>query len=131
MIYCKRVYNLAEDNDGKRVLIDRLWPRGIRKDHLVMDLWLKEAAPSTALRQWFHQHLDQQDEFRTRYYVELSAHPEHWFLLLGFIKQGNLTLLYSAKNTEFNHALVLAEFLENELEKWSDTSSPVCYLKEL
>lgn len=127
MIQCKRVYLPAESTDGKRVLIDRLWPRGIKKEALSMDLWCKEAAPSTPLRQWFHQHLDQEDEFTLRYHHELQAHPEHWLLLLDFAKQDGLTLLYSAKNTEFNHAIVLASFLEDELEKWHESSSPTCY----
>lgn len=126
-ISCKRVYEPADPSDGKRVFVDRLWPRGIKKDSLKMDLWLKEAAPSTPLRQWYHQHLDQQESFTQQYQAELAANPTHWLLLLDFIKQGHLTLLYAAKNTEFNHALVLAAFLEDELEKWHETSSPSCY----
>lgn len=131
MITCKRIYDTPEPADGQRILVDRLWPRGVAKQNLHMDLWLKDVAPSTPLRQWFHQHLDQQDEFIQRYRSELMAHLEHWILLLDFIKQGNLTLLYSAKNTVFNHALVLADFLEDELEKFSQASSPVCYIKAL
>ncbi|XID74846.1 DUF488 domain-containing protein [Alkanindiges sp. WGS2144] len=127
MIYCKRVYEAAHPNDGKRILVDRLWPRGLRKDQLIMDQWLKEVAPSTALRQWFHAHMEQTEEFRTRYRNELAGHPEHWLALLDIARAEPLTLLYAARQMEHSHASVLAEFLEDELDKWQDNTSPVCY----
>lgn len=115
MIYCKRVYDEASDSDGKRVLVDRLWPRGIRKEDLRMDAWCKDASPSTPLRQWYHQDMTQQDEFRTRYLAELNAHPEHCHELLDYARQGDLTLLYAARDPVFNHALVLADYLRSRL----------------
>lgn len=127
MMYCKRIYDAPSPTDGKRVLVDRLWPRGFTKQQLMLDTWLKEATPSTTLRQWYHQHLEQQQTFKQRYLAELSAQPDHWLIVLDWIRQGNVTLLSAAKNTQFNHALILAEFLEDEMEKWQERNSPVCY----
>ncbi len=117
MIYCKRVYEEASPSDGRRVLVDRLWPRGIRKEALPMDEWCKDASPSTPLRQWYHQDMTQQDEFRSRYTAELNAHPEHCQSLLDYARQGDLTLLYGARDPLFNHALVLADYLRAQLNK--------------
>ena len=117
MIYCKRVYDEASPDDGKRVLVDRLWPRGIRKANLKMDEWCKEASPSTPLRQWYHQDMSQQDEFRARYTAELAAYPEHCAPLLAYARAGDLTLLYGARDPVFNHALVLADYLRSQLQQ--------------
>lgn len=130
MIQIKRVYEPAAPEDGYRVLVDRLWPRGIKKEVLQLDAWAKTAAPSNELRQWYHQHLEQQEEFSRRYRQELNAHPEYWMPLLDQARQGNMTLLYAAKNIEFNHAQVLAEFLEEAQDRMADTSSPVCYANQ-
>lgn len=130
MIHIKRVYETASAEDGYRVLVDRLWPRGIKKEILQLDEWAKAAAPSNELRQWYHQHLEQQQEFVTRYRQELNAHPEYWMPLLDHLAKGNITLLYAAKNIEFNHAQVLAEFLEQQRDAQMDVSSPVCYAKQ-
>lgn len=127
MIRCKRVYEPAAADDGQRVLVDRLWPRGIRKDALAWHEWLKEAAPSNALRQRFHHDPTQYDDFRRAYHAELAAHPEHWWRLLEIAGRDNLTLLYGARDTEHNNARVLAEFLEDERERMQPGSSPVCY----
>lgn len=127
MIRCKRAYEPAAAEDGQRVLVDRLWPRGIRKEALHLERWAKEASPSNELRQRFHHDPGLFEAFRTAYHAELNAHPEHWMGLLDLARKGTLTLLYGAKDEEHNNARVLAEFLEDELEKQGEGSSPVCY----
>ena len=130
MIQCKRVYELAEPADGYRVLVDRLWPRGRRKADLALDAWLREVAPSAALRKAFGHHSAGFETFRQRYRAELAAHPEYWMGLLDKARQGTLTLLFAAKETRQSNARVLAEFLEEELERQRPGSSPVCYADE-
>ena len=127
MIRCKRVYEPVAADDGARVLADRLWPRGCRKDSLALHAWLKEVAPSEALRKGFCHDPALFDEFRLLYRAELAAHPEHWQGLLALAEQGRLTLLFAAREERFNNARVLAEFLEEELERRGPPSSPVCY----
>lgn len=130
MIQCKRAYDPASPEDGHRVLIDRLWPRNLRKDQLILNEWLPDTGPSTALRKAFkHDGLSFAD-FRTGYRRELTAHPEHWWRLLEPARAGTLTLVYSAKDTEHNNAVVLMEWLEDELDKPASHSSPVCYADE-
>jgi uncharacterized protein YeaO (DUF488 family) len=126
MIRCKRVYEAAADEDGQRVLVDRLWPRNKRKEDL-QGQWLREVAPSDELRRAFHQGEVDFAGFTQRYQQQLAAHPEHWYPLLDLADKGPLTLLYAAKNTEHNNAQVLAEWLEVELERRGPGSSPVCY----
>lgn len=126
MIRCKRVYEAAADEDGQRVLVDRLWPRNKRKEDL-QGQWLREVAPSDELRRAFHQGEVDFAGFTRRYQQQLAAHPEHWYPLLDLAAKGPLTLLYAAKNTEHNNAQVLAEWLEDELERRGPGSSPVCY----
>ncbi|MDB5983613.1 MAG: hypothetical protein JWQ69_4628 [Pseudomonas sp.] len=130
MIQCKRAYDPASPDDGHRVLIDRLWPRNLRKDQLILDEWLPDTGPSTELRKAFkHGELSFAD-FRTQYHRELTAHPEHWWRLLEPARAGTLTLVYSAKDTDHNNAVVLLEWLEDELDKQGAHSSPVCYADE-
>jgi len=126
MIQCKRVYEPSDKTDGQRVLVDRLWPRNQRKDELHGD-WRREVAPSSELRQALHRGQLDFDTFAQRYRQELAAHPEHWWPLLGLANKGTLTLLYAAKDTQHNHAQVLAQWLEDELERQGPGSSPVCY----
>lgn len=126
MIRCKRVYEAAADEDGQRVLVDRLWPRNKRKEDL-QGQWLREVAPSDELRRAFHQGEVDFAGFTQRYQQQLAAHPEHWYPLLDLAAKGPLTLLYAAKNTEHNNAQVLAEWLEDELARRGPGSSPVCY----
>jgi uncharacterized protein YeaO (DUF488 family) len=126
MIRCKRVYDAQEKDDGQRVLVDRLWPRNKRKEDL-QGQWLREVAPSDELRRAFHQGEVDFAGFTQRYQQQLAAHPEHWYPLLDLAAKGPLTLLYAAKNTEHNNAQVLAEWLEDELERRGPGSSPVCY----
>lgn len=114
-IAIKRVYEPATDTDGLRVLVDKLWPRGIRKEALHYDLWAKEIAPSAPLRRWFH--ADPQgrwEEFRRRYLHELAASPAVRAFAARIEKEPRATLLYASKNAEENHARVLREYLERE-----------------
>ncbi|WP_160286146.1 DUF488 domain-containing protein [Pseudomonas knackmussii] len=127
MILYKRAYDPVGADDGYRALVDRLWPRGIRKEDLALHEWLKEAAPSNELRRRFHHDPTRFEAFRSAYHAELTAHPEHWWKLLEIAGKGNLTLLYGARDTEHNNARVLAEFLEDELERVQPGSSPTCY----
>lgn len=127
MIQCKRVYEERSATDGRRVLVDRLWPRGLSKAALQLDAWLPEVAPSTQLRRQFAHKPAGFEAFRAQYRAELAAHPEYWRGLLEPAEQGVLTLLFSARDAQLNNARVLAEFLEEELERRGPPSSPVCY----
>ncbi|MGN6147440.1 MAG: DUF488 domain-containing protein [Rhizomicrobium sp.] len=108
-IKVKRVYEKAERSDGKRILVDRLWPRGIKKT--AIDVWLKDVAPSDALRNWFHHEEPKWSAFRSKYRKELSANRDAVAELRKEAK-GTATLLYGAKNEKHNQAIVLAEYLK-------------------
>nr|WP_225778472.1 DUF488 family protein [Pseudomonas sp. Marseille-Q3773] len=129
MIRCKRVYDAVEPGDGQRVLVDRLWPRNKRKEDL-HGQWLREVAPSDELRKAFHQGSVDFTGFAQRYRQELAAHPAHWYPLLDMAGKGTLTLLYAGKDTACNNARVLAEWLEDELDRRGPGSSPVCYAQD-
>jgi uncharacterized protein YeaO (DUF488 family) len=109
----KRVYDEPQPDDGRRVLIDRIWPRGLSKERAHVDLWLKEVAPSTELRKWFGHDPEKFAEFRTRYEAELSSGPAQEALtqLRDLAEQGPLTLLFAAHDTEHNNAVVLRDLL--------------------
>jgi uncharacterized protein YeaO (DUF488 family) len=113
-ITLKRIYDKPSRSDGARVLVDRLWPRGISKQSARLDAWLIDVAPSDALRQWFHAHLGRWTEFRSRYLAELSSAEAQPALeqLHVFAARGDLTLLFASRNTERNNATVLKELLE-------------------
>jgi len=115
-ITVKRVYDDAAPDDGARVLVDRLWPRGISKDHARLDRWCKEVAPSTDLRTWFHHDPDRFEEFERRYRAELADNVEVPELAALGAGDRRLTLVYSARDTEHNQALVLRDVLEAYLE---------------
>lgn len=108
----KRVYDPAAPTDGHRVLVDRLWPRGLTKARARVDEWLKEIAPSTELRQWFHKDPSRWAEFKSRYRHELADHTEAVAHLRALARKGRVTLLYGARDPERNHAVTLMEFLE-------------------
>jgi uncharacterized protein YeaO (DUF488 family) len=112
-IQMKRVYELPQSSDGKRVLIDRLWPRGLTKEKAKVDLWLKDIAPSTTLRKWFAHDSAKWDEFRKRYHEELK-NSEVISKLAELLENGKVTLVYGAKDEEHNDAVVLKEYLEKE-----------------
>lgn len=116
LLKTKRVYESAEASDGTRFLVDRLWPRGIKKDKLKMKAWLKDVAPSPNLRKWFAHDPSRWQEFQERYHAELVANPEAWKPLIEAAKQGDVTLLYSARDTEHNSALLLKTFLEERMK---------------
>ena len=107
----KRAYEPVERSDGYRVLIDRIWPRGVSKEHAHLDEWARELAPSSELRRWFGHDPAKFEEFRRRYRDELGAQGEKLRELRGRADKGTLTLVYSARDTEHNDAVVLAELL--------------------
>jgi uncharacterized protein YeaO (DUF488 family) len=115
MIYIKRVYEAEEQTKGKVFLVDRIWPRGMRKEELKIEGWLKEVAPSTELRRWFHSQPEQWFEFKQRYYRELDRKTEAWKPILEAARSGDVTLLYSSKDTEHNNAVALKAYLEGML----------------
>ena len=107
----KRVYEKPASTDGMRVLVDRLWPRGLKKTDAKIDLWMKEVAPSTELRKWFGHAPEKWPEFKKRYRAELNKNPA-WPELQSLARQGDLTLVYAAKDRLHNEALVLKQLLE-------------------
>lgn len=123
MIRLKRVYDPAAPEDGARFLVDRLWPRGIKKTALVLDGWLKDAAPSPALRRWYHQAPGRWAEFRRRYFAELDRQPAAVQPLLEAAVRGPVTLLFSAADREHNNAVALREYLQAWLAKSAGTGS--------
>jgi uncharacterized protein YeaO (DUF488 family) len=108
----KRIYEKPSRDDGFRVLVERLWPRGMKKEDARIDLWLKDVAPSPELRRWYAHDVAKWPEFRRRYSAELEANPEPVSLLRERAKKGNVTLLFAARDEEHNSAVVLKEFLE-------------------
>ncbi|MCP9439555.1 MAG: DUF488 domain-containing protein [Nitrospira sp.] len=123
-ILVKRIYEPADQSDGLRVLVDRLWPRGIAKSDAGLDCWLPDLGPSTALRQWFHHDPARWAEFRRRYYLELK---EKGNLLTSLIEQARtqtITLIYSAKDERHNQAVALRSFLLKHLGGSQSRVSP-------
>ncbi len=117
MIKRKRAYDTPDEQDGFRVLVDRLWPRGVSKEEAHLDLWLKEVAPSTDLRKWFDHDPKKWDEFRRRYEKELADRKDDIALLREKARDGVLTLVYGAKDTEHNQAVVLEGYLKRRAAK--------------
>jgi uncharacterized protein YeaO (DUF488 family) len=112
MIKLERVYDKRGSADGKHYLVERLWPRGIKKVSLHLDGWFKDAAPSTELRKWFSHDPEKWEEFRRRYFAELDRAPEAWEPILQAARKNTVTLLYSSHDTEHNNAVALKEYLE-------------------
>lgn len=119
LVAVKRVYEPAAPEDGRRVLIDRLWPRGLTKDKAAVDLWLKEIAPSTALRQWFGHDPERWSEFQRRYRAELDANGDIVARLRSVIAEGRSTLVYGAKDEAHNDAVVLADYMAEAISAGS------------
>lgn len=111
MIACKRIYDPPGADDGRRLLVDRLWPRGVSREAARLDDWLKELAPSDGLRRWFGHNPALWEEFRARYREELKTHVELLDDLRAEAKRGTVTLLFAARDTEHNNAVVLKEML--------------------
>ena len=117
MLKVKRVYENAEASDGIRFLVERLWPRGMKKEELKMEAWLKDVAPSDSLRRWFAHDPLKWKGFQKRYRAELDANSNAWKPILESAKRGDVTLLYSARDVEHNNAVVLKSFLEECMKK--------------
>jgi len=113
VIRIKRTYDPPLRSDGKRILVERLWPRGMKKQALAADAWMKEVAPSTQLRKWFDHREERWEEFRRRYRAELDENPNVWEPIGEAAKQGTVTLLYSAHDTVHNGAVVLRDYLSD------------------
>jgi uncharacterized protein YeaO (DUF488 family) len=111
MLRIKRTYDPPERGDGWRVLVERLWPPGMRKEAMAVDAWLKDVAPSTELRRWFGHRVERWEEFRRRYRRELAANPAAWAPILHAERRGRVTLLYSARDVVHNGAVVLRDYL--------------------
>ena len=111
MIRIKRAYEPPARGDGRRVLVERLWPRGMRKEALAADAWMKDVAPSTELRKWFDHRVERWEEFQRRYRKELNENSGAWEPILDAEGHGTVTLLYSAHDTLHNGAVVLRDYL--------------------
>lgn len=116
-IRVKRVYDEHEVSDGYRILIDRVWPRGMSKERIKADLWLREIAPSNDLRKWFDHEADRWEEFKRRYFSELDKKAELIHLLIEKASKSTLTLLYSASSKEHNQAVALREYLLSKMKQ--------------
>ena len=111
-IQIKRIYDERSPLDGMRILVDRIWPRGVSKERAALDHWAKDLAPSTGLRQWFHRDTGHWGEFQTRYRAELAQHEAEITELRAKIARHRATLLFAAADVEHNHAMVLKDVLE-------------------
>jgi uncharacterized protein YeaO (DUF488 family) len=117
MLKLKRAYDPISKTDGKRFLVERLWPRGLSKLKLSIDAWLKEAGPGTGLREWFSHDRAKWLRFRTRYLRELDARPEAWRPILSAARRGKVTLVYSSHDTEHNNAVALQQYLQAKIRR--------------
>jgi uncharacterized protein YeaO (DUF488 family) len=115
MVQTKRVYEPPGTNDGLRILVDYLWPRGLKKEEVKVNAWTKAVAPSTELRQWFGHDPAKWKQFERRYFSELEQKPEVWKPLLDAARTGPVTLVFSARDEEHNNAVALKKFLERRL----------------
>ena len=121
-INIKRVYEQPEREDGARILVDRLWPRGLTKEKAHVDLWLKEIAPSTELRKWFGHDPEKWKSFRGRYETELRRNEHLIKILTQKAREGKITLIYAARDEKHNEALVLKQFLERAKKRRSNAA---------
>ena len=112
-IKIKRAYESPSSDDGYRILVDRLWPRGISKEKAKVDFWPKELAPSTELRHWYGHDPEKWAEFKSRYFAELDGNPELVNELLDYVDKGTVTFVYSSKEQRLNNAIALKEYVES------------------
>ena len=117
MLRIKRVYEAPAPEDGMRVLVDRLWPRGLSREKAAVDRWMKEIAPSDELRRWYSHDRARYDEFRTRYRAELNERQTAVHELLTAALSATVTLLYSSRNTDINNAVVLRDYMEERMRE--------------
>lgn len=117
LIKIKKVYEPFKELDGYRILVDRLWPRGLNQDKAKIDLWLKEIAPSNELRKWYNYELEKWPEFKRRYFSELATKKDLITVILDKAKSGSVTLLFSSKVEQYNNAVALSEYLKNHCLK--------------
>ena len=117
MLKLKRAYEPESRSDGTRVLVERLWPRGLSKATLRIDGWLKDVGPSTELRRWFsHDHV-KWPTFRARYFRELDSRPEAWRPIASAARRGTVTLVYSSRDTQHNNAVALKDYLQSKIRR--------------
>lgn len=117
MIKIERIYDNLKGNDGFRILVDRLWPRGLSKDKVRIDLWQKDVAPSNSLRKWFGHDDEKWSEFKRRYFKELDKNIDSVNEILDKVNEESITLLYGSKEEKFNNAVALKEYLEEKIKK--------------
>src|SRR3954465_4541027 len=115
MIRLKRVYEPPEESDGTRLLVDHLWPRGVKKEDVNVKSWIKAVSPSNELRHWFGHDPTKWKEFQRRYFAELDKKPETWRPLLEAAREEDITLVFSARDEEHNNAVALKSYLEKRL----------------
>lgn len=113
----KRAYEKPAPGDGCRILVERMWPRGLSKNAAKFDLWVKDAAPSTGLRKWFDHDPEKWEEFKVRYFAELDARPEVVALITRRLHQGRVTFVFASKEERFNNAVALKQYLERQGER--------------
>jgi len=116
MIKTKRIYDLPSAEDGFRILVDRLWPRGLSKEKAKVDLWLKEIAPSNQLRKWYGHAPEKWPEFKKRYFKEIEGNKEGWNLIVKKANEGIVTFLFSSKEEKLNNATALKELVGRKLK---------------
>ncbi len=115
MIHVKRVYEPPEKEDGVRYLVERLWPRGVKKEDLKLDEWLKNVAPSTELRKWFNHDPSKWKDFQRRYRAELDENCDAWQSIIETARKQDVTLLFSSRDTEHNNVVALKAFLDERI----------------
>ena len=113
ILQIKRVYETPDKHDGIRILVDRLWPRGVKKEDAHLNYWLKDIAPSPDLRKWFNHKPEKFKEFSQKYKEELQSKQEDVEKIIGLFKTHNVTLIYAAKNPDINHAIVLENYIKS------------------
>ncbi len=116
MIKIKRVYEKPSKDDGKRILVDRLWPRGLKKEDAKIDEWIKEIAPSNELRKWFNHEPNRWGEFQARFFAELHGKRELLEGITSAARKGTVTLLFGSKEERFNNAVALKKFIETKMD---------------
>jgi uncharacterized protein YeaO (DUF488 family) len=124
MLKLKRAYDPAARDDGTRILVERLWPRGLSKEKLRVDAWPKDVGPTTTLRKWFSHDPEKWPEFRARYFRELDSRPESWESILSAAKRRRVTLVYSSHDELHNNAVALRDYLNAKLRRARPSRKP-------